>query len=68
MVMVNYSDPNWGADDPYLMAILKKASEKKPPGKVLAEYPRDMPAGLATSFSGKPPSWSGWILIGDPRM
>jgi hypothetical protein len=68
MTMVNYSDPSWGIDDPFLMTVLKKAAEKKPLGKVLAEYPRDMPAGLDTSFSGKPPSWAGWILIGDPGM
>lgn len=66
--MVNYSDPNWGTDDPFLMAILKKAAEKKPLRKILVEYPRDMPAGLDSSFSGKPPSWAGWILMGDPRM
>lgn len=68
MTMVNYSDPSWGTDDPFVMDVLKKAAAKMPLRKILADYPRDMPAGLDTSFSGKPPSWAGWILIGDPGM
>jgi len=68
MGMVNYSDPNWGSDEPFLLALLRKVAEKVPPGKALAEYPREMPAGLDPSFSGKPPSWAGWILSGDPGL
>ena len=65
--MVNYSDPNWGSDEPFLLGILKKLSEQVPMGEALAEYAKEMPAGLDTSFSGKPPAWAGWILTGDPR-
>jgi CHAT domain len=66
MCLLNYSDPNWGPDDPFVLGILKKVAEKSPPGESLAGLARDIPAGLDASFSGKPPSWTGWILMGDP--
>ncbi|MDQ1239902.1 MAG: hypothetical protein QG577_2088 [Thermodesulfobacteriota bacterium] len=65
LAFINYSDPNWGGDEPFLMTFLKRSSEKVPVAKILAEYPREMPSGLDSSFSGKPPSWAGWILSGD---
>jgi len=65
LAFINYSDPNWGGDEPFLMTFLKRSSEKIPIPKILAEYPRELPAGLDSSFSGKPPSWAGWILSGD---
>ncbi|MBI4964860.1 MAG: CHAT domain-containing protein [Desulfomonile tiedjei] len=65
--MVNYSDANWGSEEPFLLAVMKKLSEQVPVDKALAEYAKDMPAGLDSSFSGRPPAWAGWILTGDPR-
>jgi hypothetical protein len=67
MYMVNYSDPDWGADEHFLMSTLKRVSEKVPPGKALAEYTRDISSALSASFAGKPPSWVGWIMMGDPN-
>jgi hypothetical protein len=64
--LLNYSDPNWGPDDPFVLGVLKKVAEKAPPGESLAGLAREIPAGLDASFSGKPPSWTGWILMGDP--
>jgi hypothetical protein len=66
LCLLNYSDPNWGPDDPFVLGVLKKVAEKAPPGESLAGLARDIPAGLDASFSGKPPSWTGWILMGDP--
>jgi hypothetical protein len=66
MGMLNYSDPNWGPDDPFVLGVLKKVAEKALPGEALARLAREIPAGLDASFSGKPPSWTGWILVGDP--
>jgi len=65
--MVNYSDANWGSEEPFLLTTLKKLSEQAPVDQALAEYAKDMPAGLDSSFSGRPPTWAGWILMGDPR-
>ncbi len=67
MCMVNYSDPDWGADEHFLMLTLKRVSEKVPPGKALGEYKRDITSELSASFAGKPPGWVGWILMGDPN-
>jgi hypothetical protein len=66
MGLVNYSNPDWGDNDPFLLAIFDKVAGGVPPGKALAEYTRMMPAGLDSSFSGRPPAWSGWIAFGDP--
>lgn len=66
MGLVNYSDPNWGTDEPFLLDIMKKAATKTPLGKALADQPKDLPTGLDSSFSGQPPAWTGWILVGDP--
>jgi len=66
LAMVNYSDPNWGYEQPFVETVLKKASEGVSPGRTISSYPRELPAGLDSSFSGKPPSWAGWILMGDP--
>jgi hypothetical protein len=66
MGLINYSDPNWGTDDPFLISVLKRISDKLPIRKALAGFTRDLPSGLDSSFSGKPPSWTGWILLGDP--
>jgi hypothetical protein len=66
LFLLNYSDPDWGSDEPFLLDVFKKISERTPPGKALAEYQRVIPSGLDASFSGKPPNWVGWILIGDP--
>ncbi|MDQ7782854.1 MAG: CHAT domain-containing protein [Desulfomonilaceae bacterium] len=66
MGMINYSDPNWGADEPFLLGVLNRMSEQIPLKKALSEYKRELPAGLDSSFEGKPPSWTGWILLGDP--
>ncbi|HMK36088.1 MAG TPA: hypothetical protein VK463_13530 [Desulfomonilaceae bacterium] len=67
MALINYSDPNWGGEEPFLVSILKHAAERRPPGQVLGGYVRELPAGLDPAFSGKPPSWTGWILMGDPN-
>ncbi len=64
--MINYSDPNWGSEEPFLLSVLKKISEKISLKEALTEYKRELPAGLDPSFQGKPPSWTGWILLGDP--
>lgn len=66
MGMINYSDPNWGTDEPFLLSILKKAAQKAPASQALGAYSKEMPAGLDASFSGRPPAWTGWILTGDP--
>jgi len=66
--LVNYSDPNWGSDEPFLPAVLKKLAQGLPPGPAVSSYPRELPSGLDSSFSGKPPTWAGWILVGDPGM
>lgn len=66
MGLINYSDPNWGSDEPFLLSVLKKISEKAPLGTALTGYARELPTGLDSSFRGKPPSWTGWILMGDP--
>ncbi|MFH0824250.1 MAG: CHAT domain-containing protein [Pseudomonadota bacterium] len=66
-VMVNYSNPEWGGEDPFLTTVLTKSLEKGGSiGRALAEYDRDMQTGPRSSFSGKPPAWAGWILMGDP--
>jgi len=65
--MISYSDPTWGTEEPFLLSILKTVSQGTSPGKALAEYARELPSGLDTSFSGKPPSWASWIVIGDTR-
>ncbi|MEW6112120.1 MAG: CHAT domain-containing protein [Thermodesulfobacteriota bacterium] len=65
--LINYARPDWGEDDPFLAAVLKGTAEGTPPRRALAEYSRQMPAGLDTSFAGKPPAWAGWILMGDTR-
>ncbi len=66
MGLINYSDPNWGADEPFLMNALKKISEKTQPGRAIASFARELPQSLDSSFTGRPPSWAGWILYGDP--
>ncbi len=64
--LINYADPNWGADDPFLLKVLKDVAGKASPSEAVSTYPCEMPMGLDASFSGKPPSWTGWILMGDP--
>ena len=66
MSLINYSDPNWGADEPFLMNTLRKISEKTKPGQAIASFSMELPQGLDSSFTGRPPSWAGWILHGDP--
>ena len=66
MGLVNYSDPNWGAEDPFLTEILKKAADHATPAEALMSYSRELPAGLDASFNGKPPTWTGWMFMGDP--
>ncbi len=64
----NYSDPNWGSDEPFLIHFLKKVAGRGPIGEILTQFPREMPSGLDSSFTGKPPSWTGWILAGDVNV
>ncbi len=64
--LVNYSNPDWGSDDPFLLHLLEKVSQGSSPWAAISSYTREMPGGLASPFSGKPPSWSGWLIIGDP--
>jgi hypothetical protein len=66
LCLMNYSNPGWGNDDPFLLEVLKKIGGGTAPERALTGYRRVMPAGLDSSFSGKPPAWAGWILIGDP--
>jgi CHAT domain len=65
--LINYSDPNWGSEQPFLTTVLKKVAAKETPIQALADAPRELPSGMDSSFNGKPPSWSGWILLGDPE-
>jgi hypothetical protein len=65
LAMVNYSNPDWGNDDHYIEAIAGKIAKGEPAGRALAEYARTMPSSLDSSFSGRPPAWSGWIVLGD---
>lgn len=67
LTLINYSDPNWGSEQPFLTSVLKKIAAKELPGQALADVPRELPNGMDSSFDGKPPSWSGWILLGDPE-
>ena len=64
--LINYSNPDWGTEAPFLTSVLSKAAAGDSPGKALASYQRRMPTGLDSSFSGRPPAWSGWILLGAP--
>jgi len=66
LALVNYSNPDWGNDDPYLLSVFEKVAKGASILKALGEQKRTMPAGLDSSFSGKPPFWAGWILLGDP--
>ncbi len=64
--MVNYAQVDWGGPAPFLMTVLKKAAERASIGEALAQYPKTMPAGVDSSFSGRPPDWAGWVFMGDP--
>ncbi len=64
--MVNYAQVDWGEPAPFLMTVLKKAAERASITEALAEYPKTMPAGVDSSFSGRPPDWAGWVFMGDP--
>lgn len=66
LAMINYSNPDWGNDDHYIEAVAAKIAGGAPAGRALAEYARTMPSSLDSSFSGRPPAWSGWIVLGDP--
>ena len=66
LAMVNYSRIAWNEPEPFIMTLLKKAAENSPLADVLAQYPKTMPVGVDSSFSGRPPDWAGWILTGDP--
>jgi hypothetical protein len=65
--MLNFSDPTWGAPDPFVTAILRAAAEKKSAAQAATHYSRELSAYSDSAFSGKPPSWAGWIMFGDPR-
>jgi len=65
LTMVNYSNPDWGSDDHYIETVAKKISKGEPASRALAEYARALPSGMDSSFSGRPPAWSGWIVMGD---
>jgi len=65
--LVNYSDPTWGKDNPFLISILKKLAEGATPAHAVLSYPKELPAELDPSLSGNPPAWAGWILMGDPN-
>ena len=67
LCLINYSDPNWGADGPFLLTVIKGVAGKVSPSEAISTYPCAMPSGLDASFSGKPPSWTGWIMMGDPN-
>ncbi|MEW6349010.1 MAG: CHAT domain-containing protein [Thermodesulfobacteriota bacterium] len=64
--MVNYAQVNWGEPEPFLDTALKKAAERGSVAEALAQYPKTMPAGVDSSFSGQPPAWAGWVFLGDP--
>ncbi len=66
--LVNYSNPDWGTEAPFLNSVLSRMAAGESPGKALGAYQREMPAGLDSSFSGRPPAWSGWILLGAPTF
>ncbi|MGC8658952.1 MAG: hypothetical protein ACP5U1_07735, partial [Desulfomonilaceae bacterium] len=67
LTIINYSDPNWGSEQPFLTNVLKKITAKETPAQALADVPRELPNGMDSSFDGRPPSWSGWLLLGDPN-
>jgi hypothetical protein len=62
---MNYSNPNWGEHEPFLTDVLKAISKGTDTRTALASYPRKIPIDLEASFSGAPPAWAGWILLGD---
>ncbi|MCA1960393.1 MAG: CHAT domain-containing protein [Desulfomonile sp.] len=65
LAMINYSNPDWGNDDHYIETVAKKIAKGEPASRALAEYARTLPSGLDSSFSGRPPAWSGWVIVGD---
>jgi hypothetical protein len=65
LAMINYSNPDWGNNDHYIETVAGKIAKGESPGRAIAEYARTMPSGLDSSFTGRPPSWSGWIVLGD---
>lgn len=65
LIFCNYSDPNWGGDEPFLVHFFKKFAGHASVVHTLAKFPREIPTGLDSSFTGRPPSWTGWIVSGD---
>jgi hypothetical protein len=62
--LINYSDPNWGSEDTAFLSVLKRLVGNAAASQALTGYAQDMTDGVDDSFSGKPPAWTGWILIG----
>ncbi len=65
-VLMNYSDPTWGSEDTFITGVLEAIAGGKSVFDALAAPERSLPTGVDSSFSGRPPDWSGWILYGDP--
>ncbi len=66
-VLINYSDPTWGNDNPYLLNLMKRVGRGSGAGEALAAQPQELTVDTNPAFSGKPPQWAGWILMGNPN-
>ena len=68
MYMVNYSDPDWGTDEQFLTSVLKKMSEKTPPGTALAGYTRDISSALKRFFCREAAELGRMDINGGPQL
>ncbi len=65
-VLINYAEPNWGGEETFLSGILKRIMDKTGVLAAISGSPKEIPAVIDPALSGRPPSWVGWILMGDP--
>lgn len=64
--MINFSNPQWGEDQPYLMELIKTIANGANPRTAIRTTRQKLPVDNVYSFTGKPPAWAGWILVGCP--
>jgi hypothetical protein len=65
--LMNYANPAWGNDDPFVEHLSRNTAKGATPGQAIVESARaSAPGDDPHIFSGKPPRWAGWITIGDP--
>ncbi len=64
--MINYSNPEWGEDEPYLMELIEKIASGNDPWSAIKGIKLKLAGDGAYSFTGRPPAWAGWIIVGCP--